>query len=51
MIADYGVQLEEAGVPVLFRPFHENNGSWFGGEKHFVMNKLIKTYLHIQLNT
>lgn len=29
MVADYAHQLEEAGVPVLFRPFHENNGSWF----------------------
>ena len=35
MIADYGVQLEEAGVPVLFRPFHENNGSWFWWGKAF----------------
>ncbi|MDO5391474.1 MAG: glycosyl hydrolase, partial [Eubacteriales bacterium] len=29
IVADYGLQLQEAGVPVLFRPFHENNGSWF----------------------
>ncbi|RII36464.1 mannanase [Clostridium chromiireducens] len=29
MISDYAHQLEAAGVPVLFRPFHENNGSWF----------------------
>jgi mannan endo-1,4-beta-mannosidase len=29
LIADLGKQLEEKGVPVLFRPFHENSGSWF----------------------
>lgn len=35
LIADYGNKLEEAGVPVLFRPFHENNGSWFWWGKAF----------------
>ena len=35
LIADYGKQLEEEGVPVLFRPFHENNGSWFWWGKAF----------------
>lgn len=35
LIADYGLQLQEAGVPVLFRPFHENNGSWFWWGKAF----------------
>lgn len=35
LIADYGIQLDEAGVPVLFRPFHENNGSWFWWGKAF----------------
>ncbi|WP_139902156.1 cell wall-binding repeat-containing protein [Clostridium thermarum] len=29
LIADLGNQLEEKGIPVLFRPFHENSGSWF----------------------
>ena len=29
MVAEYGAKLQEADVPVLFRPFHENNGSWF----------------------
>ncbi|MDR0524459.1 MAG: CIA30 family protein [Spirochaetaceae bacterium] len=29
IIADFAKQLEAEGVPVLFRPFHENNGSWF----------------------
>lgn len=35
IIADYGLQLQEQGVPVLFRPFHENNGSWFWWGKAF----------------
>ena len=29
IIARYALILQDAGVPVLFRPFHENNGSWF----------------------
>lgn len=29
MIAEYAKLLEAEGIPVLFRPFHENNGSWF----------------------
>ena len=29
LIAEYANELQEANVPVLFRPFHENNGSWF----------------------
>ena len=28
-IAAYGLALQAKGIPVLFRPFHENNGSWF----------------------
>jgi mannan endo-1,4-beta-mannosidase len=28
-IAAYARLLDAAGVPVLFRPFHEHNGSWF----------------------
>ena len=35
MISDYAKKLEAAGVPVLFRPFHENNGSWFWWGKAF----------------
>lgn len=35
MIADYGKQLEAEDVTVLFRPFHENNGSWFWWGKAF----------------
>lgn len=29
LISEYANILEENNVPVLFRPFHENNGSWF----------------------
>lgn len=29
LIARYGLTLEAKGIPVLFRPLHENNGSWF----------------------
>lgn len=29
IIADYAKRLQAADVPILFRPFHENNGSWF----------------------
>jgi len=29
VIAGYLQQLQAAGVPVLFRPFHEMNGNWF----------------------
>lgn len=29
VIADYALQLQAKDIPVLFRPFHENNGSWF----------------------
>lgn len=35
IIANYGKQLEAKNVPVLFRPFHENNGSWFWWGKAF----------------
>ena len=35
MIADYGLQLQKEGIPVLFRPFHENNYSWFWWGKDF----------------
>lgn len=29
IIADYALQLQEEDIPVVFRPFHENTGSWF----------------------
>ncbi len=28
-IAGYLMELQDAGVPVLFRPYHEMNGNWF----------------------
>lgn len=35
IIAEYANILEANDVPVLFRPFHENNGSWFWWGKAF----------------
>lgn len=29
IIVDYALALQEDGIPVLFRPFHENSGGWF----------------------
>lgn len=29
IIADFAKALQEKGIPVLLRPFHENNGGWF----------------------
>lgn len=29
IIAEYAKELDEVGIPVLFRPFHENSGNWF----------------------
>ena len=29
MVADFDARLQKANVPLIFRPFHENNGSWF----------------------
>ena len=29
VIAGYLLELQDAGVPVLFRPYHEMNGNWF----------------------
>ncbi len=29
IIANYAEQLQEAGIPVMFRPLHENSGGWF----------------------
>ncbi|MDR2751961.1 MAG: glycoside hydrolase family 26 protein, partial [Clostridiales bacterium] len=29
IVADYCLELQEAGVPVLLRPFHESSGDWF----------------------
>lgn len=45
MIADYGLALQNENIPVLFRPFHENGGSWFwwGGE-HLTPQESIDLY-------
>ncbi|MDO5519055.1 MAG: glycosyl hydrolase [bacterium] len=29
MIADYALELQKENIPILYRPFHENNGNWF----------------------
>ncbi len=29
MVADFDGRLQAANIPLIFRPFHENNGSWF----------------------
>lgn len=29
LVADFLSRMQAADVPVIFRPFHENNGSWF----------------------
>lgn len=41
LIASYLLQLKEAGIPILFRPYHEMNGGWFWwgghpGEDRFI---------------
>ena len=43
-------RLEEAGVPVLWRPLHEASGGWFWwGAKGAEAYKKLYTYLHDQL--
>lgn len=29
LVADYALRLQDAKVPVIFRPLHEHNGGWF----------------------
>ena len=29
IIAEYALALQEEDIPLIFRPYHENNGSWF----------------------
>ena len=29
LVADYGQRMQKEGIPVIFRPLHEHNGSWF----------------------
>ena len=48
MIAEYAHRLQEHNIPIIFRPFHENNGSWFwwGGE-HMSEQDSIKLYQYL----
>ena len=48
MITEYAHRLQEHNIPVIFRPFHENNGSWFwwGGE-HMSEQDSIKLYQYL----
>ena len=45
VIAGYLAQLRDAGVPVLWRPFHELNGVWFWWGNHPGPNGVAKLYL------
>ncbi|MDR1399292.1 MAG: hypothetical protein LBJ41_05155 [Treponema sp.] len=44
-IATYAKLLEAADVPVLFRPFHEHNGSWFWWGKAFCTPETYKNVI------
>lgn len=46
MVAAYDVKLQAADVPVLFRPFHENNGSWFWWGAAFCTPSQYKNLYH-----
>jgi mannan endo-1,4-beta-mannosidase len=53
-IAGYLSELQDAGVPVLFRPYHEMNGNWFwwGGRpgpqgSQELYRQLFDRYVHI----
>ena len=53
-IAGYLRELEDAGVPVLFRPYHEMNGNWFwwggrpGAQGTAAMYRMIfDRYVHV----
>jgi mannan endo-1,4-beta-mannosidase len=54
VVAGYLKQLQDAGVPVLFRPYHEINGSWFwwGGRpgpngSAALYRQLFDRYVHV----
>jgi mannan endo-1,4-beta-mannosidase len=54
VVAGYIKQLQDAGVPVLFRPYHEMNGSWFwwGGRpgptgSAALYRQLFDRYVHV----
>jgi mannan endo-1,4-beta-mannosidase len=46
-------QLQDSGVVVLFRPFHEMNGSWFwwGGKNHSLFEEVWKQMFDYFTNT
>jgi mannan endo-1,4-beta-mannosidase len=53
-IAGYLKELQDAGVPVLFRPYHEMNGNWFwwGGRpgpegSAALYRQLFERYVHV----
>jgi len=53
-IAGYLAELQDAGVPVLFRPYHEMNGNWFwwGGRpgpqgSQELYRQLFDHYVHV----
>jgi mannan endo-1,4-beta-mannosidase len=54
VVAGYLKQLQDAGVPVLFRPYHEINGNWFwwggrAGEKGSaaLYRQLFDRFVHV----
>jgi mannan endo-1,4-beta-mannosidase len=54
VVAGYLKQLQDAGVPVLFRPYHEMNGNWFwwggrSGEKGSaaLYRQLFDRFVHV----
>jgi len=54
VVAGYLQQLQDAGVPVLFRPYHEMNGNWFwwGGRpgergSAALYRQLFDRYVHV----
>jgi mannan endo-1,4-beta-mannosidase len=53
-IAGYLKELQDAGVPVLFRPYHEMNGNWFwwGGRPGYdgsasLYRRIYDRYVHV----
>lgn len=53
LIAGYLLELKKAGIPILFRPYHEMNGGWFWwgghpGEDRFIA--LWKQLYHLYAN-
>ena len=54
IIADYAKKLQEANIPVIFRPYHENTGTWFwwgaqnSAESYKSLYRYTKDYLEKQ---